>query len=264
KHYDFETGDITITNEIMKQGKTIGYFDKIKVVTEEERSFKAFRAQRTRWERSFLKMLLKDWDFYQSEIKAGTSLGAIITGSLFLRFTYAAAPLYMASQIYQGQFGVGDLLAPIAFWGLVNGGLASMDKGVRSEGYGKRIWGWGIYNALVFSSQTIFAIYKGAYQVANSNLQEILNQRKTGSKDNAQLIDTRAVSNNEQRVGGINLNPEMLDLQLEGDFAGIQFDAQKLKSMSVTGFRPFVAQLIPIDDLSKVLDAKVSVSYAIH
>jgi len=58
-----------------------------------------------------------------------------------------------------------------------------------------------------------------------------------------------------QEVGGINLDPAMLNLETKGEGMGIPFpfDLKELESLSIEGFSPIIFQIVPVTNLPVLL-----------
>ncbi len=80
---------------------------------------------------------------------------------------------------------------------------------------------------------------------------------KTSTLDTT-VLDARAVSTEVEqpkRVGGINLDPKLLDLQIKRDGNGIPLpmNAQPIRNMKIDGFFPVIINITPVQNLPFLL-----------
>jgi len=54
-------------------------------------------------------------------------------------------------------------------------------------------------------------------------------------------------------VGGIDMNPDMLELQTQGQGMDLQFDPAILETMPITGFTPIIYSITPVTNLPLLL-----------
>jgi cellulose synthase/poly-beta-1,6-N-acetylglucosamine synthase-like glycosyltransferase len=89
--FNFETGDLQITVDLMKQKKSIAFHKQVIANSYVPSTFSAFFNQRRRWERGTTKVLWQDREFYSRTILPISYLGLslIIHLSLYLSFWIA-------------------------------------------------------------------------------------------------------------------------------------------------------------------------------
>lgn len=73
--------------------------------------------------------------------------------------------------------------------------------------------------------------------------------------DAAKLSDPQAVSVEQDRVGGIDLNPELLNLQIKRDASGVPLPLiqQPLQDMQIDGFLPVIINIAPVANMPLLL-----------
>ena len=66
--------------------------------------------------------------------------------------------------------------------------------------------------------------------------------------------------NDNKKVGGINLNPSLLNLQIKRDDQGVPlpFSDQPLKQMNIEGFYPVIINIQPLNSLPLLLGVDAS------
>jgi cellulose synthase/poly-beta-1,6-N-acetylglucosamine synthase-like glycosyltransferase len=89
--FNFETGDLQITVELMKEKKKIEYYKKLLANSYVPLTFKQFFNQRRRWERGTTKVLWQDKDFYISQLipPKFLTLALLIHLSIYISFWVA-------------------------------------------------------------------------------------------------------------------------------------------------------------------------------
>lgn len=98
----FETGDLQITVELMKQNKKLQLYDSIKALTYVPEGFTELFNQRRRWERGTMKVLFKESSFYIKQFTKPTflSLATILHFVLYIGIFFTSI-----SFLYEKNFG---------------------------------------------------------------------------------------------------------------------------------------------------------------
>ena len=91
---DFETGDLKITVELMKQNSPINYYPLIKINTFSPNTVFTYFNQRRRWERGTIKILWYERKFYINNFRRPPLLGIYTLLHLALYFGLVVTPLW--------------------------------------------------------------------------------------------------------------------------------------------------------------------------
>jgi cellulose synthase/poly-beta-1,6-N-acetylglucosamine synthase-like glycosyltransferase len=94
---DFETGDLLITVELMKQRRPIAFYPAISILTFVPTSLRAYFNQRRRWERGTTKVLWRERAFYLGLFRRPSLLALSTLVHLSIYFCIFAALIMLAS-----------------------------------------------------------------------------------------------------------------------------------------------------------------------
>lgn len=161
---DFETGDILITQKIMKAGHKIAYYDKIKVETMDVKTLRNFSKQRRRWARGTTKVMFNERGYYAKEISRFSKVGLM---SMLYLFIDLGIPLSIISTMLLAGDPMDVLLykLPTAMvtWTVISTGLAVSDRGIRDEGYAGKVMRWSLLNAFLYVGVTMPSRFAGLF-----------------------------------------------------------------------------------------------------
>lgn len=153
-------------------------------------------------------------------------------------------------QIHGCNWGCADgskYLARGQFYGLDNRELSAVD-GKKAE-YLYRVLAdeWFKKNNGVLEDIREFSAGKGTLPQSEDNIKDFISRKVVFKGKNEGTSERDKALPAEQDLGGINLNPNMLELQTQGegmDF-DIPIDPQVIETIQIDGFSPVIFQIIP-------------------
>ncbi|MCA9402232.1 MAG: glycosyltransferase family 2 protein [Candidatus Omnitrophica bacterium] len=259
---DFETGDLLITVNLMKQGHKVGYYPDLKAQTMVPETAGELFKQRRRWERGTTKVLASDAGFYMEQFRRGRwlALQTVLHGIIYLGTVAGLATLPFAEN---GTDALMNFLAAFGInygvWVGVNSLLTLNERNVQREGDRLRLMRWFLWQGLIAPAVTIPARFTGFYdatvrRLISANSRNPLADKSTKSVSPGEATDSAVLAAGET-PGGIDLNPQMLRLQSDG--SGIRYRMPVYTSnpstLPITGFTPVIIDIIPIGNLSLIL-----------
>jgi cellulose synthase/poly-beta-1,6-N-acetylglucosamine synthase-like glycosyltransferase len=147
---DFETGDLQISVNLMKQGLRIGFLPDITVKTTVPASISEYFHQRRRWERGTIKVLWKDRSFYGSSFRAYRILAllTIIHLSIYVGITYLA----IVAMLYEDALSLisAQIIIVGIFWYVINMVKLFSNSKIRNSAFALKVPVWAMWNGVVW------------------------------------------------------------------------------------------------------------------
>lgn len=239
---DFETGDLLITVNLMKNDHRVAYYNDIVVKTIVPSTVKGLFKQRERWERGTTKVLVNERGFYLRQFKERTFLSIMTTVQLL---PIVGVLLGLVSFSFDEVEAMKGMLFNFVLWLTFTIGISLNEPDIKDEGERWKVIKWYLLNSFVNMAIVLPARYKGFYGAL---------KHYATRKTDAAMITTQAeaISSSEQNnMGGIDLTSvDTFAIHNDGSDIKFNIDNDMLSQLqNITGFVPNIVQIQPMADL---------------
>ncbi|MCD6576801.1 MAG: glycosyltransferase family 2 protein [Anaerolineaceae bacterium] len=147
---DFETGDLLITVNLMKNNEKVAFWPHLTVKTWVPRNYTEYFQQRRRWERGSIKVLWNEREFYYNKFKKRNILALYTVLYLIYPFGIVVLPLFLFIVDSPINFILQALAWNFPFWVSVTAAKCIWNKWIHEERKLINVLTWASCNGLLF------------------------------------------------------------------------------------------------------------------